>query len=295
MGSNYAIVVLANNMKFFKLMAQNFPSDINDYLLIVVNEQRIGDKTEQIEEILQESICNNYKIFGSELILKKFKEEVIDNAFVDSYTMSMNILSLWFVYRFNKRIEKVLLLDDDVILRDGLADLFRNNKNVFKYNRLSAGMSDFFAQSLNAQEILFEWFKIFDIDFTLEWWQGVYLKKYANSGQRLIVKTMFDLQEYEKKLKQFFESEIFEFAWNERRRHTSWYFDERFETFFFMETLNDDMKKYAVLVLSRPEKLKENYYRRLKETTIIHNATNSHKKDLYNEMIERGIIRGDKI
>lgn len=204
-----AVLVLANNMDWFKLMVANFPTSINDFKLIVVNEVRIGDKTEEIERILKRSIVQNYEVILSSTINQKFKEDVINNEFVNDYTMSMNILSLWYVYKYMPKVEKILLLDDDVIIREGFEKIFESEKHAFYHNRLSAGIVEFDKYSGNAKAIFEEWFRIFDIKFSLDWWQNEYLKKYANSGQRLMVMNKLDIVSYEHYLNEFFKSEIF--------------------------------------------------------------------------------------
>lgn len=291
-----AILVLANNMSYFKLMVDNLPTEAKDFDFIVVNETRIGDKTHEIGEILDARGILNFRVFTSEEINERFKKEVIDNDFVDDYSMSMNILSLWFVFKYNKKIEKILLLDDDVILREGVKKLFETDHHLFKSNRLSAGPADYYGgNSTNSLIVYEEWFRIFGVEFTEDWWTNVYLKKYANSGQRLIVRDKFDFDRYEQKLKEFFESEIFHQFWLDRRTHTSWYFDERFETFFFLDDLNDELKDSTYLILTKPEKMNEGSIKKMLRSAIIHNATNSHKARVYNLMIERGVIRGDQL
>ena len=242
-----------------------------------------------------ESDIPNYKVFTSREICDEFKKKVIDNEFVEEYTMSMNILSLWFIKRHNRAIKKVLLLDDDVILRPGIAKLFETDHHLFKSNRLSAGIAEFENQSRNAKNIFYEWFRIFNAKFSQEWWKEKYLKRYANSGQRLIVLDKLDLNKYEEKLKEFFESEIFLDTWRKRNSHVSWYFDERFETFFFFDDLNNDLKDYTYLVLSKREKLTSASVRKMLRSSIIHNATNSHKRSVYNFMIENGVIEGEML
>ena len=146
--------------------------------LIVVNETRIGDKTKEIKRILKKENIKSYRLITSDEVNKKLKKEVIDNGFVNDYTMSMNILSLWYIKKYMKDIQKVLLLDDDVILRKGISDLFISDIHLFKSNRLSAGLVDFEKQSQNAKNIYNEWIRIFNIDFSEDWWKNKYLKKY---------------------------------------------------------------------------------------------------------------------
>lgn len=291
-----AILILANNLDFFKLFVENYPKELCNefYQLIVVNETRIGDKTKDINKILDVSNIDNYKVFTSDLICDTFKKKVIDNDFVDDYTMSMNILALWFVKKHNKNIEKILLLDDDVILREGITNIFEEDHHLFKSNRLSAGPADFEKQSKHSKEVFEEWFKIFNIKFTNDWWKD-YLKKYSNSGQRLIIMNKFNIERYEEKLIKFFESECFFETWVNRNTHTSWYFDERFETFFFFDDLNNDLNKSTFLVLTRREKFNNGTINKMLNSSIIHNATNSHKINVYNFMIENNIIKGEML
>lgn len=292
-----AVCILANNMEYFSLFVQNYPEELrsDDYRLIVANEIRIGDKTKEIKRILKKENIKNYRLITSDEVNKKLKKEVIDNGFVNDYTMSMNILSLWYIKKYMKDIQKVLLLDDDVILRKGISDLFISDIHLFKSNRLSAGLADFEKQSKNAKNIYNEWFRIFNIDFSEDWWKNKYLKKYANSGQRLIILDKLDLNRYEDKLRDFFSSDIFYEAWQLRRSHISWYFDERFETFYFFNELNDELRKTTFLIVSKTEKLTDSSVRKMLRSYIIHNATNSWKKKTYNFMIENGVIRGEKL
>ena len=104
-----AISVLANNLDYFRLMCNNFPDDISDYAVVVFTETRIGDKTEELKQILRESKADKFKVIPSDMVIDKFKADVIDNAFVDEYTMGMNILMLWYLLRYSK-FEKILLL-----------------------------------------------------------------------------------------------------------------------------------------------------------------------------------------
>ena len=55
-----AIIVLANNLQFFQLFINNIPNTLNDFILIAVNQTRIGDKTKQLNQILNKSIINSY-------------------------------------------------------------------------------------------------------------------------------------------------------------------------------------------------------------------------------------------
>ena len=288
------VIVLANNMRFFKLLVKNIPETINGCTLFVVNEVRIGDKTKQIEQVLMNSIIQNYVVISSQEINSKFKKDVIDNEFVQSYSMSMNILSNWYIFKYINGVQRLLFIDDDVLLRTGFQKLFEQNHNMFKYLRLSAGGVDFYKQSKNMQSYFEQFFRIFDIKFSEQYWRQRYLKRYISSGQWYSIKSLFDVVRYQSKLKQFFLCKVFFDLWNKRKSHTSYFFDERFLMFYFQNNLNDDLKRYVYIIINGPEKFVE--YKEIKrlfkhkEYAIIHNATKSRKNEIYDILIEQKLI-----
>lgn len=288
MKNEYAIQMLVNNVTYFKYFLDNLPDEISDYNFVFMTESRICDIVDEMRKLLSESKIQKYKIITSNEVNQKFKECIVDNKFVDEYSMSMNILSIWYIFKYNRKINKVLLLDDDVILNKGIARIFDNNHNCFKYYRMSAGSSNFYDQSKNQIEIFNEWFKIFDLKYSDELWDK-YLKGNLSSGQRLIVRDTFDITKYEKYLKRFFESSLLFDVWQKRRVPTSGYFDERFETFYYFDELNDDLHYDVFLIISKPEKVKS--YKATQKYAIVHNATKSHKIKTYEKMVAEGIIK----
>lgn len=287
------ILVLANNLNYFRFFVKNYPSEIknDNYKLFVVNEVKIGNKLEELNNILENSDITNYVILSSETIYDKFKEDYLSNNFVDEYTMGMNILSLWYVKKYFEDVKKLLWLDDDVILNKNISKVFESDTHLFKTNRLSAGSPIFESQSKNSKNIYNEWFRIFNIKFSQDWWINEYIKKYSNSGQFLVNLDKLDIKNYESKLCDFYRSDIFYTAWTNRRTHTSWYFDERFITLYFFDFLNDGLKKKAYLLLSKPEKLNSKAYENLKNFPIIHVCNNSHKMKTYQLLVKNGVIK----
>lgn len=291
--SKNAICVLANDIKFFKLMICNLPEDFKDYALIVVNEDRIGDKTQTLQKILKMYNVKNYIILKATDIVNEFikQNKLKTTKFINDYTMGMNILSLWFLiakYNFNK----ILLTDDDVIFFEGLKNVFSLNKNAYVTYRLSAGLK-YEKLGKTEKKVFEEWYKIFDLTLNKET-HDAYIKNYLSSGQRLIVVKNINIKEYEKYLIKFFESKILFERWENRKVPTSGFLDERFETFFFLNKIEKDLlKDFVTIHCLGIEKTKDNDYYKFKNKTIFHNATKSHKKEIYKEMIKRGIIKGE--
>ena len=289
-----AIIVLANNLQFFQLFINNIPNTLNDFILIAVNQTRIGDKTKQLNQILNKSIINNYMIIPSQIINNKFKQDVISNQFVDSYCMSMNILSNWYIFKYINDIQKLMFLDDDVIIKNGFQKIFQNNYDMFKYIRLSAGKVNYNDQSKNVRRCFDQFFKIFNIKFSTEWWTNFYLKKYINVGHWYTNKKLFDINNYESKLKLFFQNKVFEQLWNNRKTYASFMFDQKFLFFYFINEINDALRPYTYIITNGPQtftNLKEiKKLQRHPQYVIIHNATKSRKAQLFKILIDNGYI-----
>ena len=279
-----AIAVLENNLGFLQILLDNLQEhEMKDITLILVNETRVTDLSIKINSIVS-NYNFNYIILTSDEINEKFKLDVIDNNFVNTYTMSMNILMLWYIHKYLD-FDKVLFIDDDVVLLPNFSSLFDLNTHGFYYHRLCAGNTDFYTHPARVQDIFLEWFKIFDINFSEDFWK-FYLTKYINTGQFLILKNDFNIKEYELKLKLFFNSEIIENDWNHGKVHTSGFLDEKFISLFFIKKDFIKINKYVKLYLgikniSLPT-----------TQSILHIAASSHKYEVYNYLINHNIISG---
>ena len=197
---NNCIAVLDNNLKFLKILLDNLSScDMTNITICIVNEVRIGNKLNDIEKLISQ-YHYNIKLISSEDIICQFKKDVIENSFVDEYTMSMNILMLWYLMKYYN-FDKILFIDDDVVLLNGFEEVFTHSNHLFYNHRLCAGNTDFNTESNHRKEVLLEWFNIFDITFSEYFWTNIYLKKYINTGQFVVDKTYFDVVKYEHKLK----------------------------------------------------------------------------------------------
>lgn len=282
-----AICVLVNNLYYFEKMVNNFPDNIRDYKLYIVNETRLGDITEDIEKIVQGKA--KYKIIKGSTILQRFKREVVDNAFVDKYCMGMNILAQWFLFRYTD-CDKILFLDDDIIFSD-VSSIFDSDESMFKHYRLSAGRTRFKDNSKNHRLCFKEMFKVFEMKLDKESYAR-YLKWYINSGNRYYCRKDFDLPAYEKALKRFFENDIIEKLWDNRQTHVTFYFDEKFETLFAMVTgiINNGLKRDVFLECSALPKIIEKGKYSIRHK-IWHNVTVSHKANLYRWLTDKNIIK----
>lgn len=288
-----AIAVLANNTKFVGYMLANMPKSLENVYWFIVNETRIGDKRDELAKIAENSRLKQYEIVDSKQIVTECKEHIINNDFVDAYTMGMNILMIWWIFKYRPEIDKVLLVDDDVLFFNGIEDFFNYEQHAFRQYRMSAGLTNFNEQSKNVKKTLHEWFKVFEIDnVTQDWWKNTYLKNNLSSGNRMIVKNCFDIKRYERYLKRFFESKWLKTCWDNRRTPTSGYMDERFETLFYIDESNRLLNYESCIFISKPEKVSDNEWKKLcsGRYKLVHVANKSYKQKTYELLVERGLI-----
>lgn len=283
-----AICCLANNLSFLESLLKNIPDELKDVYFIIVNETRIGNKIEEINKLMLKSKIKNFKVFDSCIINKKVKDNIIDNKFVDDYTMSMNILMMWFVFKYSKKIDKCLFIDDDIILQKGIEKVFDSNESLFCKGAF--GTSDI--EKLNEKRKTFykEMFDIFNFEFDSKKYTD-YNKNKINSGQILIVRKDFNESKYDENIKKFFHSDIVYEVWKKRRTKTSYNIDEVFLTLFFYKNLNNKLKEHTFIIYSAIDKIKENDIKNIKKSKIIHIANNSHKVPTYELLKEREIIK----
>lgn len=287
------IAVCANNLFFIESMFANLPELNDDIELILFNEDRIGDKTVELEKLCKKYNIKKYKVFKASFVTEKFKN-ICNNEFVEDYTMSMNILQLWFCFKFCKNVENILCIDDDVLLRHNFQDLFDENKTMFYYYRLSAGPKDFEYVSNYQKQILNEFAKINGFVFDKNFYEKEYLKKTISSGNFFVNKNEFDLMSYEKQLIKFFKSRIIYDAWQKRKKATSYFLDERFITFYFMKNFNRILndKKVVLLIIQKTHKI--NNFKAITNRQIIHFANKSWKHKTYKMLIDKNYIKDFK-
>lgn len=268
-----AICILCNNLDYLQAFVNNYNQKDED--LIIVNETRVGNKIEGIRRITKD---NNVIILDSKEIVLQFKKTVSDNVFVDEYTMGMNILAQWYVFR-NYDYEKVLFLDDDVLINDKIDELFEFDKSLFYKFRLSAGGKVYNENGPKYKLLIKAFGDIFDLDINEENYQEVWIGNHLANGQRMYTKNDYDFQYYEQTLKKFYENEILRALWNNRTLHTSYHLDEWFETMFAYKTgiINDELKTRTYIEMSDDKRVDFKKYNKINKCAIWHNATCSHK------------------
>lgn len=274
-----AIVILANDLDLLKAQVDNLPELDCDY--IICNETRIGNKLKEIQSIAPK----NTILIDSADVIKEFIK-IQDTPFLHEYTMGMNILLQWYVFKILK-YDKVLFTEEDVILNEKINRIFEEDKCLFYTWVISAQTKAYNELSGKNADYVHELDKVFEIGFNSDNYLDLWKKTHLASGQRYYVKDKFNLNIYEEKLKDFYRSEVFRECWNGRRTHRSFYMDERFEGFFAYSTgiLNHGMKPYTYIEIAKPEKKDISKYNCIEKCGgLWHNATVSNKHKWINAL-----------
>ena len=197
----YAVVVLVNDMVFFNTMLKNMPEQTNSDL-IVVNETRIGDLESDIKRCLRKN-----KKEALVLTAGKINNYICDalnlssgaRSFVASYTMGMNINTQYYILSHSTSpYERILFIDDDVLINKDLGAIIEKYDYAFYKNRLGykiGGNSSYDKQLL----------EFYGGD--LETWR----RNHFNSGHRIYSKGI--VSHYKKALELFYDESEFQFAW----------------------------------------------------------------------------------
>lgn len=281
------IAILVNDLMMFKVVLDNLPDDIKQTTnFILFNETRIGNKVEDIKKVINNRI--NYKLFTTEDVNNKLYE-IVHTEFVDEYSMSLNILMVWFCFKYNKKIDRILILDDDVIIRGSIDEIFVG-QSKFKSDGLARlNLITGLKQGNKRSWLLKDEFD--DIFETRTEYDDLY-KTYCNGGTKFYVREEFDIERFEKYIKNFFESEIVRDIWGRRKTFRTAFLDERFEQLLNLdfEINNYDLDKYVRLINQNPDKIKVSTIAKSKKP-LIHVCNHKWKEETIRRMKEEGVIK----
>lgn len=280
-----------------EVLFRNKPS--YDIRYVIAIDNRICTDVDAVKQLCNKYNVTNYEILESNEIFTKFKHDIdlTTYEFFNSYTMSLNILVQWYLLKHGN-YNKVLFLDDDVILNNDIEKIFENNKSMFYVYRLSAGALTYDECSKTALKVHTAFGNIFDFKVTPENYKQTVIETHINGGQRLYCSADVDIDKYEMYLKRFFENQDLFEIWSKRRNHCSWYIDERFEGYFAWKTniFNNDMPMYAYVENRNPLNLKNGILNRMPKYTKInkaiwHNATCGKKQVWIDTLLKHSLIK----
>ena len=288
------VLILENNENWAKRTAANLPKKIKDttsFLFII--EDRIGTKKSLITKNFKKSL--DYEIITSTDIIKLWNEKHKSSEFMSEDTLSSNILGLWYVKNFCKSVKKVLMLDDDVILKDNFEDVFDYDYCLFYKSAFPNEMpKDYTTASKNLTTYWNEFFKTLEWKYDSTEWQHVF-KNYVCTGTRMIVLDKIDFDYYNRCLENFYNSEVFRTVWNNRDKHRgrAWFMTEIFENVVWRHILNNELgkKKLCYTYFAKADKTSEKALKLSSNRPILHIACGKGKSALYDKMLNLELIK----
>ena len=295
----YCVCILCNNLQFLKAMMYNMPRQNEEIVFVIGNDTRVVDLENDIKEFFKNAKrlnLNNKVIVITDKKVNKFCEDTLDmnesgNEYLYEYTMGMNI-NLQYYLMFNEKadFEKILFLDDDVLINRNLMDIFKKDDFLFARENLVGGAS---CKGSKWNDIWVELSGAQDAD---EFYDG-----YINSGVRMYINEEKYREVYKGLLKQFFENKRLRKwfnAWKKtgKNKGLAFFQDQEFENSFALKIgkRNRGMEMFCNTLHSFKEESRNVnlfYYTR---KHITHYVCGSWKKEFLRLLDREGVIILDK-
>ena len=288
------VVILENNENWAKRTAANLPKKLRDttsFLFII--EDRIGTTHSMINKIFKNKF--DYSIITSSEIIEYWDKTHTKSDFMHEDTLSSNILGLWYIKEKYPDVEKVLLLDDDIIIHNNFEDVFNSDICLFYRSIFPNEMpKDFMMAKPIYKQYWNEFFKVFNWKYSENDWLAV-RKKYVCTGTRMIVLNKIDFKYYEQSLINFYNSDVFRTVWANRDkcRGRAWFMTEIFENVVWRDLLNNELSKQKLCYtyFAKAEKFKDSFISKHSELPILHIACGNGKVGMYNKLLELKCIK----
>lgn len=292
-----AMAILANNITFIKYMIGNIDEEAyKDVLFVLFNDTRISDKTKELEGIMKKTNLN-YKIFTDKFVTEKYLENVPKDKkthrFIKDYMMSLKYLAVWFIFKYNKHIDRVVLSDDDCIYKAEFVNIFNESTNISQKQIFGSSSIPTYGPVL---------LNIFDYDIDVEDFNCYLKENKLNSGMILFCKEGFDIKEYERTTFELFASDVVHMKWyNPRRRVpfigaldeiylTAWFYNESTNFMF-----DDKETRYNFQWMTKVDKTSDAYIaNNFNSKASTHVCIGKDKYRGYNKLIDLGLIKGEK-
>ena len=286
------ICMLVNNLDFFKIDVKNWPKEIADDYIIIFTDTRLADITKEIKDVLDNFDYDlSYKIVTTEMIHSKLAESFELTEFCKKYTMSLKILMPWFTFKYYKKADGCFFLDEDIILNEGLNDLFDGHDKFYIDKMARFSQEHIFSN--NNKKVISLWQELLDCFDTNETPYDT-IKMYTNAGHKLLYKKNFNLDLYEEALHIFFNSKNFEQIWDKRRSYRTQALDEKFDNAYLtaVGVKNDSLgENKNVLFLNYGKGLNDKTLIKSKEYEIVHICNGKYKNETYKRMIDLGVLK----
>lgn len=272
-------------------MFDNMPEQNKDITFVIANDTRVKPLGKEIQKLMKGYVLPNKVCFLNDVKVNNFVKANLGlsesgKEFVDLNTMCLNQnLPYYFMFASSRNeYNKLLMLDDDVLITGDLLKIFENKTPIYPGNGLSTG------RGMQEKDIFQEFLKLANVNYD-KW-----ISHSLNSGIRLyFLKNEKHKNCYSDLLRQYFENKIFKerfSIWKNTGKGKTYAFfqDQFFENAFAWKIgcHNSNMDKFARTIYSAKHFLKnsEKYMDRI----LIHYCCGK-RKDIFLEFLaNEGLI-----
>lgn len=267
----HAICILTNDLTRFEIISRNFPANMPD--LFVINDTRLGDKVDELKQIYS----NATFIKGKDIL-----DDFSNHENVSRFGIILKLLIPDYMFK-NYDYDKILVIDDDIIVTDKISELFEiNNNAVIRSPTVMDANDNVSSPRCKAIRLAVNAFNM-PLDFKHQQFNG---------GQVLYYKKLFNADDYANALVEYICNPTFTSVLNAQKSWATYALDELFTTTF--------MVKYGFEYFSKYVHLHEKKYidtdltaldRKLKAKALVHIVTRINKLNIFRDLQREGIIK----
>lgn len=272
------ICVVTNDIYRFKILTGNLPSNIKDYKLVFVTDPRLGNSINDFKQLYSDA-----EFISSNEVLNFYHDDLhTSDDNINKYPLGYKIILPWYISKLYN-FDKLLMLDDDIIITEKIKELFDsiNGPSVYatylmhKKTSFPKLDSDLICLALRVNEI-----------------DENKIIPYINGGHIMFTKDI-NYDEYISRIKIYMENPITIDLINKQEYWWSYYIDEVFFSALFQDYSKKydgiyDLHKY-VMIHSTIDGIGNS----LKKHAVLHFApfdTNT----LYPQLLKKGYLKGDE-
>ena len=287
----YAVCILCHNLHFLKVMFDNMPEQSEDITFVIANDSRVKPLVKQIWDLMKGYNLPNKVYFLNDEKVNAFVKKDLklsDSAkeFVDINTMCLNQnLPYYFMQKGANEFDKLLMLDDDMLITGDLMQIFELKKPAYLKTCFSTT-----GKGMENVDLMQEFLEIAKVSYS-KW-----ITHNIISCIRLyFLDNVEHKKSYKDCMKKYFESKClkgyFEYWKETGKGKTKAFFQDQFLENCFawrINCQNDDMKKYArcFYTLKGLPKNKE----KCVDKILTHNGCGQGKMEFLKILGEEGLI-----
>lgn len=291
MKEQYLVCILCHNLFFLETLLKNMPEQDERISFCIANDSRVIDLQKQIKHVIKKyNFANKFYFVSNDKVNEFCKRDLklSDDAknFIDINTMCMNQnLPYYFMFGSEKKFNKLLMLDDDMLITGDLMQIFELKKPAY----LKTGFSTT-GKGMETDDLMQEFLEIAKVSYS-KW-----ITHNIISCIRLyFLENAEHKKSYKDCMKKYFESKClkgyFEYWKESGKGKTKAFFQDQFLENCFawrINCQNDDMKKYArcFYILKGLPKNKE----KCVDKILTHNGCGQGKMEFLKILGEEGII-----